>query len=111
MIPIDVRKLNLPRGVDMHRCQDESVRLVRYSSSALPDNLLSMQKCPSYYGNGTEYMLSVHLPIQRSVDVLATVAHTSPNCWKVAVSTPLASDIFTLKTLNDVIAVLKRVFQ
>lgn len=111
MIPIDVRKLSLPRDVDVSRCKDESVRLVRYNKPVPPDDLLTMQKRSIYYGDGTEYMLSVHLPQQRVVEILATVAHTSANCWKVTVSTNVYSDSLTYKTLNEVTDKLQSVFK
>jgi len=110
MIPIDTRKLELPRTVSIEHCKDESVRIIRYTKSEAPKDLLTMQKRPSYYGDSTEYTVSVHLPEARKVEVLATVAHTSVNCWKMTVSTDCSSDILTYKTLNEVTAALKRLF-
>ena len=110
MIPIDTRKLELPRTVDVERCEDESVRIIRYTKPEPPKEYATMQQIQSYYGDGTVYKLSVHLPPLREVAMLATVAHTSANCWKVTVSTSDRSDILTYKTLNEVTHELKRVF-
>lgn len=111
MIPIDIGKFQfLQRVVDLHRCEDESVRFVQYTKPAQPDELLTMQRRPSYYDESTEYSMSVHLPRPRELATLVTVAHTSVNCWKVTVSTLACSDIFTMGTLREVTEVLKRVF-
>lgn len=110
MISIDVRKFDLPRSVVIEKCDDESVRLIRYIKVEPPKEYVTMQRCCSFYGESTEYALSVHLPEQRKVDVLATVAHTSANCWQVVVSTKSYSDIRSYKTLNEVTETLKRVF-
>lgn len=111
MIRIDTNKLELPRTVDIEQCTDGSVRIIKYTKPELPKELLTMQRRLSYYGDSTEYIASVHLPEQRKAEILATVAHTSTNCWKVTVSTPNSSDIFTMGTLREVTEELKRVFK
>ena len=110
MIPIDICKFNFLSGVDKDRCNDGSVRFVQYTKPKRPEEYATLRCLPSYYGERTEYSLSVHLPQQRNVDILATVSHTSANCWKVMVSTLSRSDVITCKTLNEVIDELKRVF-
>lgn len=110
MIPIDTGKFVFLHGVDLHRCKDESVRLVKYTTPEQPEEYVTMRRRPSFYSDNTEYMLQVHLPPLREASALVTVAHTSPNCWKVTVSTSERSDIITCKTLNEVTNELKRVF-
>lgn len=111
MLTIDIRKLELPRTVDVERCEDESVRIIQYTKPELPKEYATMQRRPSYYGESTEYTLSVHLPPLRKVDIVVMVAHTSSNCWKMTVSARTGSDIFTMGTLHEVTAELKRVFE
>lgn len=110
MLTIDIRKLELPRTVDVERCEDESVRIIRYTKPEPPKEYATMQQIQSYYGDGTVYKLSVHLPPLRKADIVATVAHTSVNCWKVTASTRAGSDILTFKTLNEVTESFKRIF-
>ena len=110
MIPIDVRKFNLPKRIQCEHCTDESVRFISYTTPTTPNDYITMQRRPSYYGESTEYSLSVHLPEQRRVEILATVAHTSVNCWKMSVSKASGSDFYSFKTLNEVSDELKRVF-
>ena len=110
MIPIDIGKFRLSNKVVTHHCLDGSVRLIKYTEPKKPKDYVTMERRPSYYGDSTQYDLSVHLPPLREVAMLATVAHTSANCWKVTVSTSDRSDIFTYKTLNEVTNELKSVF-
>ena len=110
MLTIDIRKLELPRTVDVERCEDESGRIIRYTKPEPPKEYATMQQIQSYYGDGTVYKLSVHLPPLRKVDIVVTVAHTSVNCWKVTASTRYSSDILTFKTLNEVTESFKRIF-
>ena len=111
MLTIDIRKLELPRTVDVERCEDESVRIIQYTKPELPKEYATMQRRPNYYGESTEYTLSVHLPPLRKVDIVVTVAHTSVNCWKVTVSTRERSALLTMGTLRDVTEELKRLFK
>lgn len=110
MIPIDTRKFNLPRTVAIQPCKDESVRFILYTNPEPPEEYATFQRRPSYYGESTEYTVTVHLPKLRELVSCVTVAHTSPNCWKVTVSTLYSSDIIVCKTLNEVQDILKRVF-
>lgn len=111
MIPIDIGKFQfLSHGVDIKRCGDESVRLVRYTTPEQPKEYATMQRRMSFYADSTEYVVSVHLPPLRELDTLVTVAHTSANCWKVTVSSLSYTDVITFKTLNEVIEMFKSVF-
>lgn len=111
MLPIDTRKLELPRTVEAEHCDDGSVRLIEYTKPQPAEELLTMQKRLSYYGDSSEYTVSVHLPEQRKVDTVVTLAHTSTNCWKMTVSARTGSDYFTMNTLREVTEELKRVFE
>lgn len=112
MIPIDIRKFQfLSHGVEIALCGDESVRLVKYTVPEQPKEYVTMQRRLSFYGDSTEYALSVHLPQPRNVDKLVTVVHTSANCWKVTVSTSECSDIRVYNTLNEVLDELKLIFK
>lgn len=110
MIPIDMRKLELPRTVDVERCEDGSVRIIKYTTPEPPKELLTMGQGYGYGYSAKGYTLTVHLPPLRKADIVATVAHTSVNCWKVTASTRAGSDILTFKTLNEVTESFKRIF-
>ncbi|MDE6399185.1 MAG: hypothetical protein K2L51_07680 [Clostridiales bacterium] len=111
MIPIDIGKFHLSCKIDTKHCMDGSVRLIRYTEPTPPDEYVTMNRYRNCYDEITRhYTLSVHLPPLREVSSLVTVAHTSPNCWKVTVSTLERSDIITCKTLNEVTEKLKNVF-
>ena len=102
MLTIDIRKLELPRTVDVERCEDESVRIIQYTKPELPKEYATMQRRPNYYGESTEYTLSVHLPPLRKVDIVVTVAHTSVMCWKVTFSWREVSALVTMGSLREV---------
>lgn len=110
MIPIDERKFPSKFDILVQCCKDESVRFVRYTNPEKPTDYVTIQKCPNYYGKSTEYSLSVHLPKVRYLSTLVIVQHTSVNCWKVIVSTAEFSEVYTVKTLNEVLDIYKRAF-
>lgn len=110
MIPIDVRKFNLPKKIQCEHCSDGTVRFIRYTTPATLDDYITMRRLPNFYGESTEYSLSVHLPESSKVDTLVTLAHTSANCWKMSVSKASGSDLYSFKTMNEVSDELKRVF-
>lgn len=110
MIPIDIRKFTIrAKNVEAERCEDGSVRFVRYTKVEKPNELLTMRK--GYAFDGDRYELQLHLPPQRKLDTVVTVAHTSTNCWKVSVSHKYGSYIYAFKTLSEVADELKRVFE
>lgn len=109
MIPIDKRKISLSdRRIVVEDCADGSLRFVKYSDVKMPEDLLTMRQ--GYYGN-TSYSLTVNLPGQRVVEVLATVAHTSANCWQVTVSSLKSVLCCSYKTLGEVNELFASVFK
>ena len=99
MLPINTVRLHCC-GVPPETCKDGSVRLVKYNNVEKPNEYVTMQK--GYSWDGASYNLQVHLPPQRTVALVITIAHTSTNSWRVTASSLEASDIFVHSTLAEV---------
>ena len=107
MIPINLGKFNLPKGVVSEKCADESVRLIRYTVIEQPKELLTMRPLYAWDPQNSPYEVVVHVPPQRSVDVVICISHTSVNCWKYTISSASGCDFYTFNTLRDVLDALE----